>query len=275
MSENQHTLLRALAKLIRPLVRIFLHHGITCEDFVEVVRRTFVTVAEQDFPPKGRKQSLTNIAFVTGIHRHDVKKLKHSVEQDQLVAPQHHRMQRVISGWLTDPELSKDGVAKTLDIDTEFKRLVSKYSGDITPRPILDELLRVGAVEKPTRDTVTLLVPAYVPHTSDIELIRIFGDCVADLIATLDFNMTSVPDMRRLQLSVVHDNLPDEVLSNLESVSRDKSLVFLKDINQFFETQDRDANPNVKGKGRNRAGIGLYYFQEKIDENDYEIPAYK
>lgn len=267
MPNNQNNLVGALVKLMRPLARILLRHGIACEDFIEVVRRTFVIVAEQEFPPAGRKQSLTNIALVTGIHRHEVKKLMHAAAEDRPAAPQHHRAARVISGWLADPDLSENGVAKTLDISTEFKLLVSKYSGDITPRPILDELLRVGAVEKLTKDTVKLLVPAYVPHNSDDELIGIFGDSVADLISTLDFNLKSEPSTRRLQLSVVHDNLPNEVLSNLELVSRDKSLVFLKDINEFFETQDRDANPNVKGSGRNRAGIGLYYFQEKTAED--------
>lgn len=266
MSNRQSTLLRALAKLLRPLVRILLRHGIACDDFVDVARRCFVSVADQEFAPAGRKQSLTNIALVTGIHRHEVKKLMDSVEQELSETPQHHRAARVINGWLNDPTLSQDGVARTLDIGTEFKYLVSKYSGDITPRPILDELLRVGAIDKPTKDTVRLLVTAYVPHNSDEDMVRIFGDSTSDLISTLDFNLKSEPDVRRLQLSVVHDNLPDEVMSSLELVSRDKSLEFLRDVNQFFETQDRDSNPNVKGSGRNRAGIGLYFFKEKADE---------
>jgi len=248
-------------------VRVLLRHGVACEDFVEVIRRCFVSVAEQEFPPQGRKQSLTNIAVITGIHRHEVKKLMESAKQETISAPQHHRAARVINGWLNDEEFSQDGVANTLDIGTEFKQLVGKYSGDITPRPILDELLRVGAVEKPTADTLRLIVPAYIPHNSDEDLIQIFGDSVADLISTLDYNLASEPDVRRLQISVVYNNLPDEALSNIELVSRDKSLEFLQHINQFFETQDRDSNPNVKGSGRNRAGLGLYFFQEKMDEN--------
>lgn len=267
MSKNHTMLLSALSKLARPLVRILLRHGVACEDFVEVIRRSFVSVAEQEFPPDGRKQSLTNIALITGIHRHEVKKLMESAKQESISAPQHHRAARVINGWLNDQDFSADGVAKPLDIETEFKQLVSKYSGDITPRPVLDELLRVGAVEKPTPETLRLLVPAYIPHNSDEDLIQIFGNSVADLIATLDYNLKSDPDARRLQISVVYNNLPDEVLSNLELVSRDKSLEFLQHINEFFETQDRDSNPNVKGSGRNRAGIGLYFFQEKMDEN--------
>jgi len=264
MAGNQLVLIGALGKLMRPLVQILLHHGIACDDFIKVVRRTYVAVAEQEFPPEGRKQSLTNIALVTGIHRHEVKKLMQAAENEDSSAPQHHRAARVINGWLTDPDLSTNGIAKTLDIATEFKLLVSRYSGDITPRPILDELLRVGAVEKPTDDTVRLLVPVYVPHNSDDDLIRIFGDSVADLASTLDHNLKSPPAGRRLQLSVVHDNLPDDVLPNLELISRDKSLAFLSELNQFLEMQDRDSNPDVKGSGCNRAGIGLYYFQEKM-----------
>jgi len=170
---------------------------------------------------------------------------------------------------LTDPKYSTNGVAKTLDIATAFKTLVAEFSGDITPRPILDELLRVGAIEKVSPNTVALLEPAYVPHKSDADMLQIFGDSVNDLLSTVDHNLSTKPEHRRLQLSVVHDNLPDDVIGNLELVSRDKSLEFLQDINRFFETQDRDSNPNVKGSGRNRAGIGLYFFREQMDENKH------
>jgi len=252
MSKNT-ILLSALNKLAQPLVQVLLRHGVACEDFVELIRRSFVSVAEHEFAPQGRKQSLMNIALITGIHRHEVKKLMESAKQVSMTKPQHHRAARVINGWINDRDFSINGAARTLDIATEFKQLVSQYSGDITPRPILDELLRVGAVEKPTADTLKLLVPAYIPHNSDEDLIQIFGDSVTDLLSTLDYNLKSETAIRRLQISVVHTNLPDEVLSNIEL--------------QFFETQDRDSNPNVKGNGRNRAGIGLYFFQEKMEKN--------
>ncbi|MFK8082584.1 MAG: DUF6502 family protein [Granulosicoccus sp.] len=267
MPAKHSILLSALSKLTRPLVQILLRHGVACDDFVDVIRHNYVAVADKDFTPEGRKQSLSNIALITGIHRHEVKKLMESASQDLKQATQHHRAARVINGWLTDPEFSTDGVANPLVIATEFKRLVGKYSGDITPRPIQDELLRVGAIEKPTKDKVRLLLPAYVPHNSDEDLIHIFGDSVADLISTLEHNLKSEPEARRLQLSVVHNNFPDEVLSDLELVCREKSLEFLQNVNQFFETQDRDSNPNVHGTGRNRAGVGLYFFKEKMDEN--------
>jgi len=230
------------------------------------VRKSYVSVAEQDFPPPGRKQSLTNIALITGIHRHEVKRLMQNSSDDVPQVPRHNRAARVISGWLNDPDFSSDGVARVLNIHTEFKAVVSRYSGDITPRPILDELLRVGAIKRINDDSVQLIVHAYVPHDSNEDMLHIFGDCVTHLISTASYNLEAEPETQRLQLSVVHDNLPDDVLVNLESVSRDKSIAFLRDMNKFFETQDRDSNPNVQGSGRNRAGIGLYFFREKLDE---------
>ena len=266
-SKHGHSnLVRALTRLLRPLVRLLLRHGVACDDFVDVVRKSYVSVAEQEFPPPGRKQSLTNIALVTGIHRHEVKRLMQESSDNAPPVPRHNRAARVINGWLTDPDFSTDGVARVLNIHTGFKKVVSRYSGDITPRPILDELLRVGAIKRVDNESLQLIVTAYVPHDSDADMLHIFGDCVADLITTASYNLEAESDTQRLQLSVVHDNLPDNVLANLESVSRDKSIAFLRDMNQFFETQDRDSNPNVQGSGRNRAGIGLYFFREELDE---------
>jgi len=71
-------------------------------------------------------------------------------------------------------------------------------------------------------------------------------------------------------MSVVYDNLPNEVLKNVEIISRDRALSFLTELNHFFETQDRNSNPELKGKGRNRAGIGLYYFQQPIDHENLD-----
>lgn len=265
-THGDSALVRALEKLLRPLVRLLLRHGVACDDFVEVIRKSYVSVAEQDFPPAGRKQSLTNIALVTGIHRHEVKRLMQNTPDTVPQVTRHNRTARVINGWLNDPDFSTDGVASVLNIHTEFKTLVNRYSGDISPRLIFDELLRVGATKRVNGESVQLIVSAYVPHESDEDMLHIFGDCVADLIATASYNLEADSDTQRLQLSVVHDNLPDTVLANLESVSRDKSLTFLRDMNQFFETQDRDSNPNVQGCGRNRAGIGLYFFSEKLNE---------
>jgi len=169
---------------------------------------------------------------------------------------------------MSDPKFSEAGVARELTIDTEFADLVSEYGADVTTRSVLDELERVDAVGRLGKERVKLLVSAFTPQDSDEDLVLILGDSVADLLATLDHNLTAPKSEGRLHMSVVYSNLPEEVLKNLGVISRDRAMSFLTELNQFFATQDRDSNASLEGTGRNRAGIGLYYFQQSIEDKD-------
>ena len=136
-----------------------------------------------------------------------------------------------------------------------------------TVRFILQELERIGAVYR-KNNTVSLMVDCYAPTHGSAELYEVFGDSAADLLETLEHNLSCEPSARRLQLSVVHNNLPDEVLDDVEVVCQDRGMVFLKSLNEFMTTQDRHSNPNLKGSGRNRAGVGVYFFKHPVEDPD-------
>lgn len=265
MKDQKSVLVQSLLKLLKPLVRILLRNGIAYAEFTELAKRTYVEVAHQDFAVEGRKQSSSRVALLTGIHRHDVAKLLKSSPELDAHLVMHNRSARLISAWQTDDDFSTDGVAKPLSLGAEFPLLVSRHGGDVTMRSVLDELLRTGTVRS-ENDVVTLLVEAFAPENSLEDLLYIFGDSAADLLETMDHNLSSGENNRRLQLGVVYDNLPDDVLRNLEIVTRNRALEFLKDMNQFYSTQDRDSNESLQGEGRNRAGIGLYYFQNGMND---------
>jgi hypothetical protein len=40
----------------------------------------------------------------------------------------------------------------------------------------------------------------------------------------------------------------------------------LESADQWLAQRDRDINPEIKGIGRNRAGFGIFYFEESISE---------
>ena len=68
MSDSVKTgLLAAYSKLLRPLIRILLRHGVTYAEFSEVVKTGFVTIAAQEFRVPGKKMSKARIAIVTGL----------------------------------------------------------------------------------------------------------------------------------------------------------------------------------------------------------------
>ena len=60
-------------------------------------------------------------------------------------------------------------------------------------RGMLDELLRVRAVEPLDDGRIRLLARSYVPADGEIEKLGILGTDVADLIATLDWNLRAAP----------------------------------------------------------------------------------
>ena len=260
MEKTRAAVVQALNKLLKPLVRLLLRNGIAYGEFSDMAKQAYIEVANADFAVPGRKQSQSRIAVITGIHRHEVAKYlkQHAAEEPHI--GRHNRAARVIFGWQSDIAFSESGKARALSMD-DFSVLVTRHGADVTTRTILDELERVGAVRRTKEGLVELMVQAFAPQDSIEDLIYIFGDCSADLLETLDHNLSCETDQRRLQMSVVYNNLPDTVLRNLELVSRDRAMEFLTDLNQFFATQDRDTNPSIEGQGRNRAGVGLYYFQ--------------
>ena len=66
-------LLSAFRKLLRPLVRILIRHGIAYAEFGEVVKSVYVDCAVEDFALPGRKTSGSRVAILTGLTRKEVK----------------------------------------------------------------------------------------------------------------------------------------------------------------------------------------------------------
>ena len=262
----------SLVKLLRPLVRILLRYGVSFGDFAETARWVFVDVADKDFCLEGRKQSVSRISVITGLNRKDVTRLKQiNIDQDQDPSSGFNRAGRVISGWVRDRTYNdKDGSPAVLPLEGEgqsFTALVKQYSGDMPVRAVLDELLRIEAVRRNDDGTVSLLVKAYIPKNIDTEKIFILGDDGADLISTIDHNLDAQSRPPFFQRKVVYDNVPVESIENFRTISGVSGQQLLEKLNELLAANDRDINPAVKGSGRMRVGMGIYYFEEDLDVN--------
>src|ERR1700760_4467084 len=65
----------ALAKLLRPLVRLLLKHSFPYSAFESIAKRVYVETAMEDFPLPGRKPPGPRAAILTGLTRKDVNLL--------------------------------------------------------------------------------------------------------------------------------------------------------------------------------------------------------
>lgn len=194
MDEIRKTLTASILKLLRPLVRLMLRNGFTYGDFADLSKWTFMDVASKEFGIPGRKQTVSRVSVITGLTRKEVSRLqKIDTPDDSAIAHQYNRAARVISGWLRDPRFqTKKGAPAALYFDkgdASFSVLVKEHSGDVPPRAIYDELVRVGTIAKDESGKITLLSDGYVPRTGETGKLHILGTDVQLLLNTIDHNL--------------------------------------------------------------------------------------
>ncbi|HWI98096.1 MAG TPA: DUF6502 family protein [Burkholderiales bacterium] len=256
----------AAQAVLRPLVRILLRNGVAYGAFAELTRRVYAEVAEREFALAGRKQTVSRISTLTGLTRKEVTRIQSEEGPSQADNERYNRPARVISGWVREKryhdrrgrpaELQMEGDARS------FSALVREFSGDIPPRAMADELARVGAIEIMPDGKVRLLTRAYIPRGDQVEKLGILGADVADLIRTIDHNLTCAPGEAYFQRRVSYDNIPREMLPTLTKQLSRKAQSCLESMDRVLAAADRDRSPAVKGTGRARTGVGIYYFEE-------------
>jgi hypothetical protein len=271
MSENSTTIiLKAVFRLLRPLVRILLRNGLPYGAFADIAKQAYVDVATKEFGLPGRKQTHSRVAILTGLTRKEILRLSRLPEPlDDVGERDYNRAARVVSGWLSDKRYCDErGEPVPLSPEGSFAELVRAHSGDMPPRAVMDELLRVGAIRWNEQQQLELCAKAYVPQTGEREKLTILGVAASDLLTTIDHNLRSSGKDSRLQLSVAYDNLPVEIIEELRALSNEQAMLMLRRLDQYLAQHDRDRNPDANGTGRMRAGVGIYYFQESVQEGD-------
>jgi hypothetical protein len=271
MDDLKEVLNYSVQKILRPLVRILLRHGISFGMFSTIAKWVYVDVAAKDFGIANKKITDSRISVITGLTRKEVKNVKQQSKPND-VTERYNRAARVISGWVRDPTF-QDGWKEPAVLPVEgegatFSELVKKYSGDVPARAILDELLRVNAIEKLSDGRIRLLERAYIPSTGNIEKLNILGTDVALLIDTIDHNLTCQPEQTYYQRKVAYNNLPAEAIPELRKLTAKHAQIFLESLDEWLATQDRDSNPTRGGSGRKHAGVGIYFFEEDLEEQD-------
>jgi hypothetical protein len=260
----------AVTNILRPLVRLLLRNGIPFGTFSDIAKRVYVEVATEEFCIPGRKQSKSRVSILTGLSRKEVLRVKRLPAPDDLGAGgRYNRAARVIAGWVRARRFRDDsGNPGELPLEggaASFRDLVKTYSGDAPARAVLDELLRVGTVQRIPNGKIRLLERSYIPKTGEIDKIGILGVDASALIATIDHNIRR-PDAPFFQRKVCYDNLPMEALPELKKKAAARGQSLLESLDRWMSARDRDVTPGVPGTGRKRAGIGIYYFQENYRE---------
>jgi len=259
-------LLSAYRKLMQPLVRLLIRSGISFGELAEVLKTVFVEVAARDFDLPDRRTSLSRIAIITGLTRKEVAKQQESIRTGVFTFDSNlNRVIRVLEGWHTDPVFTGPyGMPRDLPFDSgdqaNFVTLVRMHSGDMTARAMLDELIRVGAVEQTNAGLFKVTVRTYMPRNFHPDALQRFGEVVRDFINTYEYNMDKRPGMGRFERIVfADDGLREELMVAFDALLRAKGQKLLLELHGWITAQEGESPARKSGK-RIKTGVGVYHF---------------
>jgi len=144
--------------------------------------------------------------------------------------------------------------------DSTFVRLVQQYSGDMTPRAMLDELMRVGAVVETDQDWFKVIRREYVPEALAPDSLERLGRGVHDFIHTLEENMQKAAGDPGQFERTVRPNLGLDArnLPAFDTYVREKCQGLLEEIDNWLSKFD--APDPKKGDEVIQTGVGIYHF---------------
>ncbi len=276
IEQGNTVVVAAVRKIMRPLVKFLIANQITYPHLINLLKSTYVDVAEKNFIVEGKKQTDSRINLLTGVHRKDVKRLR-SEQENPAERPANISIgAQLISRWVGDKSLlNEDGSPKTLPLQDDdefsmnsFEGLVANIAkGDIRPRVVLDELMRLDMVELDPDHNVILKTKAFTPNRGQEEKLYFFGKNIQDHLCAGVHNLSGEqpPFFDR---SVYYDELSESSIQELNVLADNLGMDALIKMNEkalALQTSDKGGL-----NARYRMNFGIFNYN-----TDYAVEGDK
>jgi hypothetical protein len=263
----QQTLRNTLGKILMAVIPTLLRNGMSYGEFDQVARKCFVDVAFRDFSPAGRRQTVSNVAIVTGLNRKEVKKLhEDDADHGEQGAQKYNRAVRVLGGWLNDPHyLRKDGNPRDLEYEGEgsFSELVKEYSGDMPVAAMQKVLTQSGNIRFTDDGRLRLLSHAYLPADDPAEKLAILGTDTGQLIETIDFNLSAAEEDLRFQRKASNSQVAVASIPEIKQFLKRKGQAFLEEVDLYLTQHEaRGDEPGAE------LSVSVFYHETEDAETD-------
>ena len=259
----------ALRRLLRPVVRLLVGQGITFPFLSELLKSIYVEMAADEFTVGGKHPTDSRLTLLTGVHRKDIRRLLRDAPTDEGPSQAMTLGTNIVALWLGDPGYhDRDGMPRALPRTPSkggaesFAALVEKVSKNVRPRSVLDELMRLGVVEVDAMDNVRLLTRGFVPGKELDARAFYFGEALHDHLAAGVHNLAGGRPAW-LERSVYYDELSPAGVEALLAKSEQLSMHVLQEINR--EGMAREASDPPKPGERMRMRLGVFFYAEPVD----------
>lgn len=274
------SLLVAFRYLLKPLVRMALKNGVLFPEFSMALKQAYLDVAGLQSKAAGIAVTGDGMSVITGIAAADAANIMRADVAPSIDVDAELPLPRVLNAWHTDNRFTGPyGVLRDLEFSSSiathggendsFTDLVHSYFPEISPKAILDELLRLELVKDVGNGFYRAIRRSYVPDPLSEDMIRLMAQLGHNFLESLEVNAR--PESRGekglVQRFVYADvGLNADALNRFGSHVRERGQVFANEIDDWLS-----ANQERKGnQGRLKTGVGYYhYVVNDVDELEF------
>lgn len=256
-------------RLLRPVAKIMLRHGVSYRDLADLCKRVYVAAATDEYGVDGRPTNVSRVAMLTGMTRRDVRAVRLGLDQkEEQTLAKMNSATRILSGWYQDPEFSNpDGKPLPLaesGSSPNFAELSRRYAGDIPVTATLKELKSAGAVKEDKHGRLVAQTRYFMPASntpSTAETILRSGSVLEDVGNTVDYNLNRSPvEQSRFEGRATNPNIHADNVDEFRAFIEKEGQHFLEKVDQWLSSHEVD---NTEGKPPEtlRLGIGAYWIE--------------
>jgi hypothetical protein len=274
MQSVKENLLAAFRYLLRPLVRLAVKNAVAFPEFSGVLKQAYVDVAAKQIAASGKDPTEEGISLIANITTVDVHHILQSAGNANfgVAAQEDNPLPTILNAWHTNPKYTGPyGVVRDIPFSrTEgadaytFSQLVADYCPGVSPKELLDELIRTGCVQDVGNSFYRAVKRSYVPDPLSARSILLFARIVHNLCEAAEVNLRaeSVGGKGLVERTIytVH-GIPRQDLPAFDKFIRQRGQVFADDIDNWLSDLDKEGIEDGV-----RTGVGFYHYI--VNEDD-------
>jgi hypothetical protein len=268
MQSVKENLLAAFRYLLKPLVRLAVKNAVSFPEFSEVLKHAYVDVGVGQLKAAGREPTAEGIFLITKVEPTEVQEVMNSDGGTGFAhkAQESNPLPTVLAAWHTDGNYTGPyGVLRDLQFSRiagegsalTFTDLSAGYCPGVSPKALLDELIRTGCVQDVGNGFYRALKRLYIPDPLSTQSIQWFARVVHNLCETLTGNLSESERGSGLLERTVYTvhGITKQNLADFQKFLGPRCQIFADDIDNWLS--DRDKEECADGI---KTGVGIYHY---------------
>jgi hypothetical protein len=269
---SKATVLSVAKAAFEGLAPLLIEFGITSPEAEALLRSVCVhETAKVHTVGGGRRPNASRVSVKTGVDRHMVTALlKNPPEVDGGLSTRRDSMRRVVDGWLSDPEYTKNGRPKDLEIGDPSSEgrsawtLIQRYAPGVWPRLIIDELIRVDYVDTKPNGRLRWMGSARATAVSRHDAREAAGQRMRDAMRAA-FHDCSQPEAKRAWRTAQSVEIGRNDLPLVRKMLGERLETMIAWLTEELNSA-RWRRSASKG-GRMRVGLSGFIFEESLSKD--------